>query len=576
MAFVRPRIPIVRHFSWVDLTLFGGLFLFIYALVGVAHEWTEPFRPKIEIDLGFFSLIKYCILSLVRVFSAYAISLLLTFSYGYIAAKSRVAEYFMIPLLDILQSVPVTAFMPGLVLAFVFLFPKTNFGLELAAIFMIFTGQGWNMIFSFYSSVKNVPNELNEICRLFRLSDWQRFKKVELPISMNGLLWNSMLSMAGGWFFVMTIESFTLGEKDFRLPGIGSYMAVAYEKQDLWAVFFGISAMFIMIILVDRVLWAPLVVWSEKYRYDLDFRSRSRSVVLDLLKRSELPRYLHEWEQNSLKKVVNVIQSFPKIKISNPISKIRPGRWLFFIRTLSILSCLCLAHLGMKGIYTLLGTNPLTSWMYHLRDTLFTFLRVVASVILGSLWTIPVGVFIGTHPVWTRRLQPVVQVVASFPAPMLFPMIIYVMLKLHIGMEMGSVILMLFASQWYILFNVISGASLIPSHWMDVAKIFHVSGYHYWKSFILPAIFPSLVNAWITAAGGAWNASVVSEIVTYQGQELVATGIGSSITRAAQLGNYPALAGGIAAMVITVVVLNRFLWSHLYRLSETRFRLEVL
>ncbi len=573
MPFVRPKIHIPRFFSWVDVLLFAGLLLFIYALVGVANEWTEPFRPKTEIDLSFFSLVQYSFLSLVRVFAAYAISLFLTFTYGYIAAKSRVAEFFLIPLLDILQSVPVTAFMPGLVLALVYLFPRTNFGLELAAIFMIFTGQGWNMIFSFYSSVKNVPHEINEMCQLFRLSEWQRFKKIELPISMNGLLWNSMLSMAGGWFFVMTIESFTLGEKDFRLPGIGSYMSVAYEKQDGLAIFMGISAMFTLIILVDRVLWAPLVVWSERFRIDTDYRSGARSVVLDLLKRSELPKMFNEWNEKSLKKILTLV---PEIRFTNPLQKLklRKKRGLFVFRTAGIIGCCLLAYFGVKGIYELLGANPLTTWLLQLRDTFFTFLRVTATVLIGSLWTIPVGVFIGIHPVWTRRLQPVVQIVASFPAPMLFPMIIFGLEYFHIDLEIGSIALMLFASQWYILFNVISGASLIPAQLMDVAKIFRLQGRHYWTDFILPAIFPSLLNGWITAAGGAWNASVVSEIVTYQGRELIATGIGSSITKAAQLGNYAALAGGIVAMVTTVVVLNRVFWSILYRLAETRFRLE--
>jgi len=575
VTLARARVKLGRRFSWIDVVLFVGVFLFIYALIGVANEWASPYRPKTEISLDFLSLVRYSIFSLVRVLIAYVLSLCLTFTYGYLAAKSKVGEMILIPLLDILQSVPVLGFMPGLVLALVNLFPMSNLGLELAAIIMIFTGQGWNMVFSFYSSVKNVPTDLREVGSLFRLGKWEVFKTIELPYSMNGLLWNSMLSMAGGWFFVMTIESFSLGEKDFRLPGIGSYMAVAYERGNLTAIVWGIAAMFTLIILVDRVIWAPLVVWSERFKFDRDSHGPlPTSIILEWLKRSNLLAAV-------FKRRDELVKWYQQEKISRADMLDEVMHWgshsrrhLPWIRVILAIILLLGTAYGARSIYLLLAGNSLANWLMLVKYTFFTFLRVSAAVVLGSLWTIPVGVFIGTHPKWTSRLQPVVQVVASFPAPMLFPIIVYLLLRLNIGLEIGAIALMLFASQWYILFNVISGATRIPHQMLDVAQVFRVKGLHRWKAILLPAIFPSLVNGWITAAGGAWNACIVSEFVLYQNQELTATGIGAAITKAAQQGNFPELAAAIFVMVMTVVLINRFFWGNLYRLAETRFRLE--
>lgn len=575
MSLIRARVKISRAISFVDIILLVGIFASVYALVGVAQDWAGPYRPKTEIDLSFISLIQYSVFSLIRVFAAYLLSLAFTFSYGYIAAKSKVAEPILIPLLDILQSVPVLGFMPGLVLALVSLFPHSNLGLELAAIVMIFTGQGWNMVFSFYSSLKNVPVELREMSQLFRLRKWDELRTIELPFSANGLIWNSMVSMAGGWFFLMVIESFSLGDKDFRLPGIGSYMAVAYEHNDKAAVIAGILAMFTLIIIVDRFLWAPLVVWSDRFRFNREERGLApHSLVAEWLKRSVFFGLYHRGMDRIRKELVkrrdqSIREPSRFYEGARELRKgIRVFRWIFVSLGMMVLVY------GFKSMYELVAATTLNSWLWHIRDTLLTFIRVMAAVALGSLWTIPLGVFIGTHPVWTRRLQPVVQVVASFPAPMLFPLITLLFIRCGVSLQWGSVVLMLFASQWYILFNVISGATLIPHQLLDVAQVFQVRGWEYWRAIIIPAIFPSLVNGLITAAGGAWNACIVAEMVTYSGGTLTATGIGASITRAAQAGDFPALAGAVLTMVSTVVILNRVLWGSLYRLAETKFRLE--
>ena len=580
MAIFKPHIKLSRMISPVDIFLFFGILLFVYAMLGVTHEWVQPYHPKTEIHLGLGSLLQYSFFSLVRVFVAYFLSLLFTFSYGYIAAKSRRLEPILISLLDILQSIPVLGFMPGFVLALVRLFPNSNLGLELAAVLMIFTGEGWNLVFSFYSSVRGVPQDVRDMTSIFRLSKWRLLRTVEIPYAMNGLLWNSMLSMAGGWFFLMVIESFTLGDQDFRLPGIGSYMAVAYDKENYTAVALGIFVMFSLIFVVDRVLWAPLVVWSEKFQSEMNLRGAqvgTGSVVLDLMQKSHLIEKYFEWRSTFLK---NWDQKLEKNKFSKKLikklskSKAIPMIVLKGFRVFFLMVGLVFVVWAGHKMVEIVSVTKVNDWVTQLKYTCFTFLRVTAAVVFGSIWTIPAGVFIGTHPIWTRRLQPLVQIVASFPAPMLFPILTLFMLRLGVNFEWGSIVLMLFASQWYILFNVISGATLIPRDLIDLGFLYRLSGWRQWKAIIIPSVFPSLVNGWITAAGGAWNASIVAELVQQGNQKLVATGVGSSITEAARSGNFPALATGIVVMMTVVVLLNRLLWGSLYKLAETKYRLE--
>lgn len=574
MGLAKARIRISRTISWVDVFLFIGIVFFLYAMVGVVQDWVSPYRPTVEIKLDLFSLAKYSFFSLVRVTAAYALSLLFTFTYGYIAAKSRVAEPILIPLLDIFQSIPVLGFMPVFVLALVRLFPHSNLGLELAAVIMIFTGQGWNMVFSFYSSLKAVPQELRDMAALCHMRKRELLKNVEIPFAMNGLLWNSMLSMAGGWFFLMTIESFTLGDQSFRLPGIGSYMAVAYSAKDMGAVAAGIFAMFSLILLVDRCVWAPLVIWSERFKMESSQSESQTSFVLEFLKKSNLMEKYFESKAKFQKKLERRLEVARK-KV--PGTKSSHFRWAAVLKvakwTFVVMGAGMLFWGGLKA-REILSATALSTWLVLLRDLFFTFLRVTLAVVLGSLWTVPVGVFIGTNPKWTNRLQPVVQVVASFPAPMLFPMIIWLLDALGIGIEFGATILMLFASQWYILFNVISGATRIPKEMIDLAGVFRLKGVAQWKAILFPAIFPSLVNGWITATGGAWNASIVAEYLKVDDRMLVATGIGAAITKAAETADFPALASGVLIMVTIVVLLNRFFWNNLYRLAETRYRME--
>lgn len=575
MGLWKARIERVRVFSFTDLALLVLLALGIFALVSVAQEWSGPFRPSTRIELGFGNLAWYGLLSFFRVAVAYACSLAFTIAYGYVAAKSRTLEPFLISLLDILQSIPVLGFMPGLVISLVYLFPSSNVGLELAAVIMIFTGQAWNMVFSFYSSVKSVPREWRDLTSMTGLSRWQVLRFVELPHATTGLLWNSMLSVAGGWFFLMVIESFTLGDRDFRLPGIGSYMAVAYEQGDGGAILMGIGMMFFLIILTDRFIWAPLVVWSERFRGGQNKHDEevSRSFVLDWIRKSEVLDAIWEW-QESRAKAQGRVGRLPSGGKPRPKPGWTPPPWLTKGASVLGLGTAVVAGVlwGGETLWRFVSQTQWSTWVVLLKDTGYTFLRVGTAVVLGSLWTIPVGVFIGTQPKWTRRLQPVVQIVASFPIPMLFPMIAFFLVDAGIGLGWGSVLLLQLASQWYILFNVISGASRVPAQIMDVARVFGVRGWAYWRSIALPAIFPDLVNGWITAAGGAWNACIVAEWVQSGDRTETAPGIGSAISRAAEQGDYAVLACAILTMVVTVVLLNRVFWDRLYRLAETRFK----
>ena len=579
MSLARARVKFMPRISWVDLCLIVLIACGVYAMLGVAEVWIGPFRATTEISLDSLSLLRYAFLSLFRVLVAYSFSLVFTIGYGYLAAKNRTLEPILISLLDILQSIPVLGFMPGLVLVLVGLFPSSNLGLELAAVLMIFTGQAWNMVFSFYSSLKGIPAEYRDLSSMLHLTPLQALSRVELPFAANGLLWNSMLSVAGGWFFLMVIESFSLGDKDFRLPGIGSYMAVAYEQGDGTAIILGIIAMFTLIILVDRCVWAPLVVWSERFK--MQSKSEAvppRSFVLDWIKRSKLFENYHdsvEWLGDRMEARRDLRLKKSRRRRAIPVKKNNYSHWLLVAKIVVLLGGIALFLYGGFEIYRMLSATESGSWWGFLRATGLTLIRVAFAVVLGSLWTIPVGVFIGTNPNWTRRLQPVVQIVASFPIPMLFPMIAFALAGWGLSLNWGAVILLLLSSQWYILFNVIAGASLVPRELIDLARVFNIRGWHYWKAIMLPAVFPSLVNGWITAAGGAWNACIVAEWVQSGDRVMKAQGIGASISLAAQQGDYSGLAGAIVVMVVTVVLLNRFFWDALYRMAESRFRMEM-
>jgi NitT/TauT family transport system permease protein len=554
-----------QRLASVDVLLAVAVVALLFGFLRLDEEWTAPVRATVEIDLSPWALPRYTLLSLSRGLIAYALSLGFTLVYGYWAAKSALAERVLIPLLDVLQSIPVLGFMPGIVLAMVAAFPRSNAGLELAAVVMIFTGQAWNMTFSFYYSVRSVPTDQREVATAYHFTWWERLTWVELPFSTIGLVWNSMMSMAGGWFFLMVSEAFVLGDKDFRLAGLGSYMSVAVAKGDRPAMVWAVVAMTLMIVLLDQILWRPVVVWAQKFRVEEGAdEGPARSWVLDLLRRS---RVLHG--TSSLLRRLRSGRPRPRVAASSAKTGSQSDRLSTALFTLLVVG---IGYGGYRLAVILRGVCA-ADWLRLGSAGLVTLGRVVASTVIGTLWALPAGLAIGLSPRLSRTLQPVVQVVASFPAPMLFPVVIGALAAAGVSLGWGSVVLMLLGTQWYILFNVIAGASAIPSDLREAARMYRLgASARFWQLY-LPAVFPYLVTGWVTAAGGAWNASIVSEYVSTKGETLVTWGLGAQISEAAAAADFPRLAASVLAMSLLVVAFNRLVWRPLHHLAETRFSL---
>lgn len=559
-------LPTRRRGS-VDLLVLAIGLAALYGLVLMGRQWTGAARPVVYIDLSPLALPKYTFFSMMRGLAAYAVSLAFTLVYAFWAAKDARAEKVLVPLLDILQSIPVLGFMPGLVLALVALFPGSNLGLEIAAVMMIFTGQAWNMTFSLYHSLKSVPQDFQEAATVYGFTWWRRFTRVELPYGTTGLVWNSMMSMAGGWFFLMITEAFKLGDKDFRLPGLGSYMSVAVERGDGRAMLFAVLAMVAMIVLLDQVLWRPVVVWAQRFRVEESSQGDPpRSWLLTVLRRSRLLRWV-ELRRARHQRLRPTGAEFFRL---DRLGAGRAGRWL---ANLALVVLLGTVAVSAWKLLVFLSDVTLAQWWRLAQAGGLTLARVLLSTALGTLWAVPAGLAIGLSPRLSRALQPVVQVAASFPAPMLFPVVIGLLAHLGVGLNYGCVVLMLLGTQWYILFNVIAGAMAIPGDLKESAASFRIAGWQRMKVLYLPAIFPYLVTGWVTAAGGAWNASIVAEYYDLQGRTLSTFGLGSTVSAAAYHRDLHTLAAGVILMSTLVVVFNRLVWKPCYHLASTRYSL---
>lgn len=558
---------IPRRSGWVDLLAFGFLIVLLYGLFTVESQWRAPARAAVDIDLGLASLPRYTFFSLCRGLAAFVLSFGFTMVYGYVAARVRGADRVMLPLLDILQSIPVLGFMPGVVLALASLFPHTNVGLELAAVLMIFTGQVWNMTFSFYHSLRAIPNDLLEAANVYRFGWWRRFTRVELPYSTVGLVWNGMMSMAGGWFFLTINEAFRLGDRDFRLPGVGAYMSVAIDRNDARAMIAAVVAMVVMIVVVDQLFWRPLVAWSNKFKFeDVGASTVARSWVLDLLRRTRVYAWLRERKERRAR----APSKPPTPRRIRGATSPTVGRAVAYV-TLGAFLALC--AWGGAALVRLLGRLDTSAWGDIARASGYTLLRTTVAVALGSIWAIPAGVYIGTHPRASRILQPIVQIAASFPAPMLFPLVLLALARFDVSLSLGSVVLMMLGTQWYILFNVIAGAMSIPHELQEAATVYRFTRIQRWKRVYLPGVFPHLVTGWVTAAGGAWNASIVSEYIRANGTLRSTDGLGALISRAAEGEQFALLAAGVLAMALVVVLINRTFWRRLYDLAERKYAL---
>jgi len=562
------------RFRPIDVGVGVGVLLLIYAVIRVGAGARVPFhagQSASSISSSPAMLPYYAARSLLRMFVALFFSYAFSLSYAYVAARSRRARRILIPALDILQSVPVLGFLAVTVSFFTGLFPGSELGLEAASVFAVFTSQAWNITFSFYHSLSSESAEFNEASKLMGLSRWKRFWAIDVPSGAMGLTWNGMMSFGGSWFFLTASELISIRGKTYALPGVGSYVGVAEARGQLGHVVFGIITMIILILGVNFFFWRPLVAGVERFRVEQsEASSKPRSLVLTGLRRSSWPAALGRGRRvvaEPVNRILGAVTGIDDLSLEVHAARRRAGDLAFTVVVAALLvyglvSMLLFIGGGQQGI-GVLG--------HALELGFFTFLRVVVVVIVSTLVWVPVGVWIGFNPRVAQFLQPVVQVLASFPANFIFPFAIVVFLDLGISLNFGAILLMALGTQWYILFNVIAGASAVPSDLREAMDDLSVRGREKWRRLILPGIFPAFVTGAITAAGGAWNASIVAEIVRYNGQTLIASGLGSFIAQ--NTSNLPALLAGLLIMAVYVTGLNALLWRRLYKLAETRFAL---
>ncbi len=518
---------------------------------------------------------EYALRTTLRMLAAMALSLIFTFIYGTLAAKSRRAEKVLVPLLDIAQSIPVLGYLSFTVTFFIALFPGRILGVECAAIFAIFTSQAWNMTFSFYQSLRTVPRDLLEVSRNFQLSAWQRFWKLEVPFSMPGLIWNMMMSMSGGWFFIVASEAITVGHHTFLLPGIGAYLAQAIDTRNLAAVGWVVLAMALVILIYDQCLFRPLVAWADKFRLEnTNTGSAPSSWLLDLIQRTRLIRRmlvpatrLLSWAARLRIRPHRSTEHHPRAFISWTSSKAGDALWgLIITFAIAVLSWHAFVYIS-----ACLSWNEV---IYVLTLGLMTLARVLLLIFLASVIWVPIGVWIGLRPALAQKVQPLAQFLAAFPANLLFPLFVVAIARFRLNPDLWLSPLIVLGTQWYILFNVIAGASAYPNDYREVAANLHIRGWQWWKQVILPGIFPYYVTGAMTASGGAWNASIVSEAVSWGDTQFTAHGLGAYIAEMTEAGNMPHMMLGIAVMSVFVMLFNRLLWRPLYAYAESRLRLD--
>ena len=575
------RQPLARSLvtvrTWpffIDLGVAACALAVFFAVVSTGVYWFQKPIPVVPISTSIGALPLYAFYSIVRMTIAYFLSLAFAVSYGYIAAYNPRVEPWMVGVLDILQSIPVLSFLPPVVLAMVALIPGHQVGIEMAVILLIFTGQVWNLAFSFYSSLKTIPREMVEASRIYRYSGWQRFWQLEIPYATIGLVWNSIVSVAGGWFALIFCETFTMGDRNFQLPGLGSYIQTATFNGDVRALLAGIFTVVLIVVATDQLVWRPLIAWSDKFKFEqVESADRVTSPILELLRRSKILETVPGRIRDRVEEpVYRRLSATKECRVVKPLDaapkKSSPALWaLAFAAGLAVCWAAAQAVLMLRTI-----TWP--DLRLLLDGAAATFLRVNASLLLSAAWTIPVGVAIGLNPRLARIVQPLAQIMASVPATAFFPVLLMALVRIGGGLGVGSVLLMLLGTQWYILFNVIAGAMSIPSDLREVASLFHFTPWQRWTRLILPGIFPYLITGMVTASGGAWNASVMAEYSHVKDRTLETIGLGAQIDAATDNGRFPMLLLATIFISLMVVTMNRLVWRRLYRLAETRFKLE--
>jgi NitT/TauT family transport system permease protein len=566
---VQKGLGVLNRWDLLAVLLVLGLLVF---LAETSRGLTQPLAnlAAAPTSLDPANLPWYAARTTLRMLAAMLLSLLFTFTYATWAARSRRAELVLVPLLDILQSVPVLGFISVTVVFFMALAPGRVLGAELAAVFAIFTSQAWNMAFSFYQSLRTVPAELIEASRGFRFSAWMRFWRVEVPFAMPALVWNMMMSMSGGWFFVVASEAISVGDTTVTLPGIGSYISLAIAQRDLAAVGWAIGAMLIVILLYDQLLFRPLVAWADRFRFEQEAGvAPPRSWVLTALRRSALIARLSAplaaaWRLSYRRRAQRIASTGAG---DQPVAE----RWLdrIWAAALLILAALALWRIAQ---FILAGVS-LSELASAIGLAMATMARVLVLIALASLIWVPIGVRVGLDPRLARIIQPAAQFLAAFPANLLFPVAVSTIVALRLNPDVWLSPLMILGTQWYILFNVIAGAAALPSELRDVSVNLRVGGWLWWRRVALPGVFPYYVTGAITASGGSWNASIVAEVASWGDHRLEAHGLGAYIARATEAADYHRIVLGIAVMSLFVVIINRAFWRPLYWRAERKFRL---
>ncbi|MFB0826657.1 ABC transporter permease [Chromobacterium violaceum] len=568
-ATARRLIP--NRWDLIAFPLILGFLLM--ATTGIRETWapiTALQTAPISLEPG--NLPEYALRTTLRMLAAMAASLAFTLVYGTLAAKSRRAGLLLVPILDILQSVPVLGYISFTVTFFLALFPGRVLGAEFAAIFAIFTSQAWNMTFSFYQSLRTVPRDLQEVSVNLRLTAWQKFWKLEVPYAMPGMIWNMMMSMSGGWFFVVASEAITVGDKTVMLPGVGSYLALAIQHKDLAAVGWVILTMSVVILIYDQFLFRPLVAWADKFRLeDTASQNAPESWVLNLIQRTRFIQQLLKPFGKLLKTAarLRLNVSLPKglhSEAHTPVSRGIDVLWWALVGLIAVAAASKLVHfiateVGAWEVLKVFGLG------------LVTLVRVSLLIAITSLIWVPLGVLIGLRPALAEKVQPLAQFLAAFPANLLFPVFVIVIAHYKLNPDIWLSPLIVLGTQWYILFNVIAGATAFPNDFKEAAANFRIRGWQWWRKVMLPGIFPYYVTGAITASGGAWNASIVSEFVSWGDDKLAAHGLGAYIAQTTAAGDYPKILLGIAVMSLFVVLFNRLLWRPMYAIAENKLRL---
>ncbi len=559
-----------REFRWSDAFVLLTITALLYLGVHFGFHAPEAVRgPSIVLEP--LALPYYAFRSVMRMGAAYLLSLIFTLVYGYAAARSRRAEQILLPTLDVLQSVPILSFLPVVLLGLSAIMHE-RIAAELASIVLIFTSQVWNMTFSWYQSLTTLPKDLREAAEILRLNWWLRMRKLELPFGAIGLIWNSMMSWAGGWFFLMAAEIFTVGERDYRLPGLGAYLREASHQGNIPAILWGLGTLVLVIVLLDQLVWRPLVAWSEKFKLEMiEQETHASAWFYDVLRSSKLSeRFSAFWERMGERFDEWTLRVWP-FRAEHLYEQSQRGDvgWKLFFAVM-----LALVAYGTLRALHLLTQVGIDQWFAILQGVLMTALRVFIALAIAFGWTVPLGVYIGMNTRLAAYFQPLVQIAASIPATALFPVFVLMLLQLPGGLNMAAVLLMLTGTQWYLLFNVIAGTMSIPQELRFTVKLLGLNRWQRWRVLILPALFPYLITGAITASGGAWNASIVAEYVEFGGRTLRVTGLGDLIAHSTAQGDFPLLLASTLTMILTVVLVNRLLWRRLYRIAASRYRME--